>query len=651
MSASTTTSRPRQRRAGSAGLTDDGSKSRSTSTSLLAAGPTSSSSSRRVSPTPSSRNSRNPSSSRASDSSSWIVGGGGGGASSSSLGKGLWDGGLAPAWASVQGFASSILSGESPYASDTDRQGESNKSRARRPTHRLEHTSPRQAPEAWGPEPPGSKQKPHLDHVAAGSMAEREAALKARRTASVLESHEGVNGGLDVAGKFKRRSSDENLRGSSATQEPEEYLAYIHHVQPSDTYAGIVLKYRCREDAFRKANGLWSRDNIQIRNFLVMPVDACEIKGRTCGPPTYYSQDVDLLATTPGKGGGSKDVDDFFSPSPNGKFAEQPPSIEDAHPWTHVRWVALESFKGPIEIARVSRRNTGYFPPRRKKSVHTTTTLSTPRGSMDLPGINLAESIDSPSSTSSRRLSGLSNRPQGAGHAYSASVPSPSSRSRGGSVGQDEHRPAWMRRPGGVGSLGRTVRAPGPEKDYFNVFAHKHFPGIGIGSLPSMSVMGSETARFGFNPEANGIVESPFEGGRDGTSAAAAAAAGNNGTGLEQAAATVEMWLRGAFAKRSSGSMSPGLRRQTQQQQQQQQQSHARHSSDFDTTGYSDLIELEDTNSDDGRAGGAVNLLSSSGNAAGSSGRSGGNSSALRGRTTAGGGGGGGGVGKGKKAD
>lgn len=641
MSAATTTSRPRQRRAGSAGLGDDGSKSRSTSTSLLAAGPTSSSSSRRVSPTPSSRN---PSSSRASDTSPWIVGGGG--ASSSSLGKGLWDSGLAPAWASVQGFASSILSGESPYGSDTDRQEENNRNRARRPTHRLEHTSPRQAPEAWGPEPPSSKQKPRLDDVAAGSMAEREAALKARRTASVLESHEGVNGGLDVAGKFKRRSSDENLRGSNATQsqEPEEYLAYIHHVQPSDTYAGIVLKYRCREDAFRKANGLWSRDNIQIRNFLVIPVDACEIKGRTCGPPTYYSQDVDLLATTPGKGGSSKDVDDFFSPSPNGKVAEQPPPMEDAHPWTHVRWVALESFKTPVEIARVSRRSTGYFPPRRKKSVHTNTTLSTPRGSVDLPGINLAESIDSPSSTSSRRLSGLSNRPQGAGHAYSASVPSPSSRSRGGSVGQDEHRPAWMRRPGGVGSLGKTVRAPGPEKDYFNLFARKHFPGIGIDSLPSMSVMGSETARFGFDPEANGIVESPFEGGRDATSAAAAAAAaGNNGTGLEQAAATVEMWLRGAFAKRSSGSMSPGLRRQTQQQQ----QSHARHSSDFDTTGYSDLIELEDTNSDDGRPGGPVSLLSSSGNAAGTSSRSGGDNSALRGRMTAGGGG----VGKGKKAD
>lgn len=524
----------------------------------------------------------------------------------------------------------------------------------------MEHTSPRQAPSAWGPEPPSSKQKPRLEDVAAGSMAEREAALKARRTASVLESHEGVNGGLDVAGKFKRRSSDEDLRGSSAaqSQEPEEYLAYIHHVQPSDTYAGIVLKYRCREDAFRKANGLWSRDNIQIRSFLVIPVDACEIKGRTCGPPSYYTQDVDLLASTPGKGGDSKDVGDFFNTSSNGKVAEQPRAMEDAHPWTHVRWVALESFKTPVEIARVSRRNTGYFPPRRKKSVHTTTTLSTPRGSMDMPGVSLAESIESPSSTSSRRLSGLSNRPQGAGHVYSASVPSSSAaRSRDGSVGQEEYRPAWMRRPGGVGSLGRTVRAPGPEKDYFNVFARKHFPGIGIDSLPSMSVMGSETARFGFDPEANGIVESPFEGGRDAASAAAAAAAaGHNGTGLEQAAATVEMWLRGAFAKRSSGPMSPGLRWQTlqHQQHQQQQQHHARHSSDFDTTGYSDLIELEDTNSDDGRLGGAssgacgaASLLSSTVGAAGASGRSGGDDSALRGRTA----GGGGGLGKGKKAD
>ncbi|KLU86215.1 hypothetical protein MAPG_05232 [Magnaporthiopsis poae ATCC 64411] len=634
MSATTTTSRPRQRRAGSAGLADDGSKSKSTSTSLLAAGPTSSSSSRRVSPSPSSRN---PSSTRASDASSWTVGGGG---ASSSLGKGLWDSGLAPAWASVQGFASSILSGESSYGSDTDRQGDRNRSRTRRPTHRMEHTSPR-----WG-----------LDYLLI-----RADSPTGITYASVLESHEGVNGGLDVAGKFKRRSSDEDLRGSSAaqSQEPEEYLAYVHHVQPSDTYAGIVLRYRCREDAFRKANGLWSRDNIQIRSFLVIPVDACEVKGRACGPPSYYSQGVDLLASTPGKGGDSKDVDDFFNPFPNGKVAEQPPPMEDAHPWTHVRWVALESFKTPVEIARVSRRHTGYFPPRRKKSVHTATTLSTPRGSMDLPSVSVAESVESPSSTSSRRLGCLSNRPQGAGHVYSASVPSPSTaRSRGGSVGQEEHRPAWMRRPGGVGSLGRTVRAPGPEKDYFNVFARKHFPGIGIDSLPSMSVMGSETARFGFDPEANGIVESPFEGGRDAASAAsAAAAAGRNGTSLEQAAATVEMWLRGAFAKRSSGSMSPGLRWQTlqhQQHQQHQQPHHARHSSEFDTAGYSDLIELEDTNSEDGRLGGAssgpggiASLLSSTISAAGASGRSGGDDSALRGRTV----GAGGGVGKGKKAD
>jgi len=137
-------------------------------------------------------------------------------------------------------------------------------------------------------------------------------------------------------------------------------------------------------------------------------------------------------------------------------------------------------------------------------------------------------------------------------------------------------RPAWMRRPGGVGSMGRSVRAPGPEKDYLNTWAKKHLPGLAIDeSLPSISVMGSETANFGFRPgSSSGIVESPFDEGQD------LSATSRQGSGLDRAAATVETWLRGAFAK-SPGTPTSGAR-----------------SRQPDVL---DLIELTDTNSDDGR--------------------------------------------------
>ncbi|EAQ88083.1 hypothetical protein CHGG_04702 [Chaetomium globosum CBS 148.51] len=359
--------------------------------------------------------------------------------------------------------------GDRGLVGELHRPGSRDGSRARKPTRQSSYRAENRI-ETWGPQPP-NEGRPSAGDIAAGSRAEREATLKAMRTASVLESHEGVNGGLDVARRFKKRSSDEDLRNTSQNhQETEAYLAYIHHVQATDTYAGVVLKYRCREDAFRKANGLWSRDNIQVRKWLAMPVDA-------------YS-----------------------------------------HPH-------------PIEVARVPRKALGYFPPRRKKSV---STVSTPRASMDHPNAPASESaVDSPGSSSSRRPSLLTSR-----RPSNSTTTSPANRRRinstgsGTSASADDPRPAWMRRPGGVGSLGRNVRAPGPERDYFNTWTNKHLPGLNIDSLPSMSVMGSEMARFGFlraadNPSV-AIAESPIEDGRDATSHTTQQPQHQQGTSLDK---------------------------------------------------------------------------------------------------------------------
>lgn len=447
---------------------------------------------------------------------------------------------LNQSWSSVQGFASSLLSG----VSGQDPQHRST-SRNRQPwaARRSPSSEPRggapssRAPSTWGPAQ--FIQDSKLEDVGAGSLAERESALKAAKTASVLESHDGVNGGLDVTGKHKRRNSSENAQGSQDNTQSETCHVYVHQVQSSDTYAGLILRYRCREDVFKRANGLWSRDSVQTRKWLLLPVDACEVRGRPCdevpqgtgagkvGAPQQPSRANEIAPQSKSQKSSSIDLageetNDVDQPS------------ESDRPWEHVRWVVIDSFPEPVEVGRAERRAMGYFPPRRRKSLRSASFGSAPRLSSDLS--TAAPTYDG--QPKSRRESSLSNEPRHLG------TPS-SSRSRVGSDAADAF-PAWMRQPGGVGTMGRNVRAPGPENDYFNSWAKKHLPGLNVEGLPSMSMMGTETARFGFGSEPPSIAESPYEEGR---SAASNSRQGNN---LDRAAATVETWLRGAFAKRPS---------------------------------------------------------------------------------------------------
>lgn len=538
--------------------------------------------------------------------------------------RGLLEGSWAPNWSSVQDFATSLLDGG--YSSEPSRPNSRSgpKSNAKPFWKGLGgvNSLTRKASETWGPAPP-SNPRPAPGDIAAGSLAERESRLMARKKASVLESHDGVNGGLDITGNYKRRNSEENA--PSLGQPPiEDCLVYLHHVQPTDTYAGIILRYRCLEHAFRKINGLWSRDNIQVRNRLLIPVDACEIKGRPCDPPSFYSQKVDHLAMTPQESPmahvGRSNVDsqrlhdDYFG-SLNGKSTGNLAQETDEQPWTHVRWVKLDSLQEPVEIVRVKRTTVGYFPPRRKKSVHTVSTFTTPRQSLELSKAvsnHSRAATESPGGISSRRQSMMDAQLT----ASSLSLGSPgSSRNRGDSIGQLDGVPAWMRKPGGVGSMGKSVNAPGPATDSFNTWVNKRLPGFNIDSLPSMSVMGSETAHFGFTKTAEdstGIVESPFEEGRD------AVATSQSGLSLEQAAASVETWLRGAWAKRPGTPKLGSLRKPVDDL---------------------DLIELTDTPSDDGRTmstlGGTSHGTLSDRIIHGSTSRSDGESAAfIRGRST-----------------
>ncbi|KAK8028813.1 Arv1-like family-domain-containing protein [Apiospora marii] len=511
----------------------------------------------------------------------------------SSFSKGLLDGQWAPTWASVQELASSILTGgESGYNSEASRPTSRNGSRSRQKAAGKApgaNGNKSNMPDNWGPAPPRKSGRPKAEDIAAGTLAEREAALKARKTASVLESYEGVNGGLDVAGKYKRRNSDENLAAARSEPIMEDQLVYLHHVLPTDTYAGLILRYRCQDHAFRKTNGLWSRDNIQVRKHLMIPVDACEVKGRPCDPPNYFDRTVDHLATTPlrenpmqsGMADGWPNELPVLEQSSNPQNTKTQSLPEEEQPWTHVRWVKIDGVNNAVEIVRVPRQAVGFFPPRRKKSIRTVSAFSSPRQSLDLSrgitGGSSEPAMDSPGNCSSRRQSSIGNarRPT-----VGSMGTSSTGRSRGNSLASpSDGAPAWMRRPGGVGTMGRSTRAPGPAKDSLNTWVNKRLPkGFNIDTMPSMSVMGSESAHWGFNSaktdDATGIVESPFEDGRD-----ANAMASKQGMGLEQAAATVETWLRGAWAKRPSTPRLSSTRRPAEDL---------------------DLIELTDTNSDDG---------------------------------------------------
>jgi hypothetical protein len=119
-----------------------------------------------------------------------------------------------------------------------------------------------------------------------------------------------------------------------------------------------------------------------------------------------------------------------------------------------------------------------------------------------------------------------------------------STRPRRESVSEAADRLGWMRGPGGVGTMGKNVRRPGPAQDGLNSWAKKHIPGLAIDSLPSTSILGGESAHFGFGEELGNIAEGGFAGGTGGTGATTPSGGSNNGLGLENAAAAIEGWVR-----------------------------------------------------------------------------------------------------------
>jgi len=270
--------------------------------------------------------------------------------------SGLWGNSLA----AIQGIAATVLASDG--TSD-----EPGNTRRCKPGHGRRTSTSAPPPKHWGPAGAGS-------HVGAGTHEEREAMVRAMKRKDLLTAGEHLV--PDSVGRIKRRNSDERISASAPPSENDDRdaLVYIHHVRPQDTLAGLSIKYNCEQAVLRKANRMWPNDSVQIKKQVVLPVDACGVKGkRVQGPDALPAED--LLLGEYGEDSNSKAPLSDTQGLPNGwttpKKKDQEndsvPSSDPETPWTHDSWVLLPNDKQPTQIGRMPRRALGFFSTRSTK--------------------------------------------------------------------------------------------------------------------------------------------------------------------------------------------------------------------------------------------------------------------------------------------
>ncbi|KAL8643690.1 MAG: hypothetical protein Q9210_007591, partial [Variospora velana] len=365
-------------------------------------------------------------------------------------------------WSSFQDLASQLLNGSDGSEETVTSRPQNRKRRPLAATHDRITSAP---PAQWGPSGSAGKS------LGKGSKEDRLAHVQAKKREGLL----AANGHVlpDTTGRFKRRGSDEMHHGSGPPVETEDRdaLVYLHPVKPQDTLAGVMIKYNCEPNVFRKANRLWPNDSIQIRKVVMLPVEACGIKGRKlpdAAPtpePSTETPDEDFMPTPtahrppwPSNTQNQHPQETPFSSVPSSPSISVTGPPEDSEPpWKHDSWVTIDGFASAVEIARLPRRTLGFFPRSRRKSQsnsHSHSDLgnnnnsSPPPSSLDLPRLSLQ-------STSFRN--GNKSR-----SSSTANYPSLS----------------YLHGPGGVGTLGKDVRGPGPAPDGLNKLFAAHLPSV-----------------------------------------------------------------------------------------------------------------------------------------------------------------------------
>ena len=365
--------------------------------------------------------------------------------SPSTLATGLWE----TSWSSLQGIASNLLGSETSRSS-----GPSGSPKPKsRPLEAKRSSKVPTLSGQWGPAGTGERA------IGAGTQEDRMLRVQAKKREALLQANGHLS--FDGAGRFKRRDSDDrNATSAPPSQlEDRDALVYVHKVKPEDTLAGILIKYNCPAPIFNKANRLWPNDRIQIRKVVYLPVDACGAKGRKLSDdevssnrlPSPISEDTMQTPTNNSAPWTTSVGPSSWTKTPTHSIPTSP-SISvttcDEASYAHDSWVALPNFPLPVEVARLSRRSLGYFPPSRRKSL-SFSDLDTPSASLDLPRIE-------PRKNSRRRE--LRDGPEN-------------------STATDQFLER-LQGPGGVGTLDREVITPGPAQDGLNKFFAAHLPNV-----------------------------------------------------------------------------------------------------------------------------------------------------------------------------
>ena len=365
-------------------------------------------------------------------------------------------------WASLQSLASTLVGNDRKSGRSTPNRSPTRK---RRPIENNAGFGIADSPPVkWGP--PGNEDR----QLGFGTRKDRIAQLQVKKREALLATSDQSYD----AGRYKRRDSDDRNR-DLADNEDRDQLVYLHKVRPEDTLAGITIKYNCQANIFRKVNRLWPNDSVQIRKIVVLPVDACAIRGRKIlsdpsANGTFSSNDTfsitngDIMptptATTLQLPWGElheaksapSDRQTPESSMPTSPSISAVTSNPDEPRWIHDSWVAIDGFHDAVEIARLSRRALGYFPRSRRKSV-SLSDLDSPQPSFDLPRSSFQATTASPQ----RRASNATSKTR---------------------PGSGSHLAKGLHGVGGVGTMGSNVRSPGPAQDGLNKMFAAHLPNL-----------------------------------------------------------------------------------------------------------------------------------------------------------------------------
>lgn len=445
---------------------------------------------------------------------------------------------LDSSWSSLQSLASSVLGSDAGRASPTN----ATKGHARRKPSRSDVYIKSAPGSTWGPS------APNIPEVGTGTKEERQALVQAKKREALLLADSDPIASRTFP--HKRRDSGDTSHQAVDLGHDEDALAYIHIVQPTDTITGVTIKYGCQAAVFRKANGFWPNDNIQSRNTVLLPVDACSVKGRP-----IPKEPVDLLSPDTEDPSDSSIAPAATSEDMTTDSGKSTAAEDENEVWKHESWVHMDGFPGPIQIGRVPRRALGFFPRTRRKS--------TSYSDAEPPG-PYQETVTPPS---------LSRSPPPASSSLGALPRTRPNGDQSKPKSTNNTRPGHRRQNSsihlsgtGVGTLDRTSTGPGPSLDGFTRFFAQHMPNIAHAP-----------------PDNAG--KSPF--GSNSTVSAS--------TGLENIGGALEGWVRKVATRAKAG---------INELQQPPSQPSSRGRNPWRVA---DLIELDDSMVDGRNSGGSLN--------------------------------------------